>query len=791
MKKRMATIIVLSSMLISNFAAFEGEAASYSYDETTYVWNLAEDTGLTASADGVEYNGLTFYNGEFAYNSEDSESCGFITYEDVGYITYTPDSNGVLEIYAHLKTEKHGSYTSKGSVFMDSDHNKKTTSDNILSYTCGSAESVVKEAVLEAGKQYYIYNASSANAYIAQISFTPSDDVAATEQPTAEATQEPTSEPTAEPTPEPTTKPTNDPTVTLPPISMKPDFAVKYDYSDGELSGWKNPNGGLSVAEDTETGEKYVQMADITNTRGAYLPFGAESENITQYELEFDAKLDSGNKDKCQLAIGAVDYLMNPVDSEDPSEEWSKKRYNYDKGMEKNYILMLEAPAYSEEWTLNAKSDNVRITLPTEKFVHIKLAGYVPDNTAYLTITSGEEVLYDGPITPHSDRAIPQMMYIRAGRSYPVMAVDNIDFKAYYGMKAIATLKNEAEVGVTVAAYEDGVIYAALYDKDGKLHSIRKEAADGTAKTLKFALPGESGYKICLYKWSDDMEPLSAVSEAIEVDSIEAKTSDNMINMKYGYYGEPTSKDGSMEYSYGMPYRYYLPQNYDSEKSYPVVVYLHGAGSRGDDNKGQIRNDKHIFNTLLSEEYINNPDTQCIMIAPQVPVDKKYVDLGWGHGAYSYNDVEKTPQVSLVHDIILEVMEKYSVDEDRIYISGQSMGGYGCWYIAASYPELFAAAIGLCGAGPIDAEGAGKMAEVNMAAWAFHGTEDKTVPPSGSKKMIEALKAFGATNVHYTSMEGMAHSIEEDVFTGSGKEMGLYEWMFAQSKTKNITDAIK
>ena len=120
------------------------------------------------------------------------------------------------------------------------------------------------------------------------------------------------------------------------------------------------------------------------------------------------------------------------------------------------------------------------------------------------------------------------------------------------------------------------------------------------------------------------MMPLSNPSKPIEVDYIQEPSSDSADNMKYG-------EDG-------VKYRYYLPQNYDSEKSYPIVMYLHGAGRRGGNNNDQLVNDQYIVNSLLSEKYINNPDTQCIIIAPQCPSNEKWVNIpAWDTGSYEHD----------------------------------------------------------------------------------------------------------------------------------------------------------
>lgn len=363
-------------------------------------------------------------------------------------------------------------------------------------------------------------------------------------------------------------------------------------------------------------------------------------------------------------------------------------------------------------------------------------------------------------------------------------------------IEPVATYIDDANVGVTIGSVSTGTVYAALYSGEGALKEVKTLKNTDKAETIKFEKPLESGCVIKLFHWDNNMVPLSDYGESILVDEITTKVSDTTASFAYDVYSAKKSPDGSMVYSNFIPYRYYLPQNYDSSKKYPIVLYFHGAGSRGDDNESHIAHEWHpMFATLLSEKYLNNPDTQCIMLAPQCPSGRRWVNRDWSAGSYNMADVALTDNMSMAHDILLQFIDEYSVDTDRIYIAGASMGGYGTWRFATEYPELPAAIIPLCGAGPVDAAGAGLIAANEISVWAFHSEDDHTVPSTGTTDMIEAIVKYGSTeyieNVKYNILEGSEHNnLETYIFKNTInadylQNNALYTWLFNQSRSEN------
>lgn len=156
------------------------------------------------------------------------------------------------------------------------------------------------------------------------------------------------------------------------------------------------------------------------------------------------------------------------------------------------------------------------------------------------------------------------------------------------------------------------------------------------------------------------------------------------------------------------------PQNFDPEKSYPVILHLHGAGTRGSDINKLYTNP--FFQ--LTEAYQDFP---FVTVAPLCEKN-------------TWFDVWERLKL-----LVQDVTELPFVDRDRIYVMGASMGGYATWQLAMSMPEYFAAIVPICGGGMY--WNAGRL--INVPVWAFHGAKDTTVLLEESVKMVEAVKRCG------------------------------------------------
>jgi hypothetical protein len=208
-------------------------------------------------------------------------------------------------------------------------------------------------------------------------------------------------------------------------------------------------------------------------------------------------------------------------------------------------------------------------------------------------------------------------------------------------------------------------------------------------------------------------------------------------------------------------YRLLKPLNYDTTKRYPLVVSLPYGGQPATDKIRQIEGAAAM--EMLSTD-INREKYPAFLFIPHCPPGS-----GWG-GIPNYPSVD-----SLVYEAIWSLDDQYAIDTTRRYVTGISRGGYGAWNFICTHPEMFAAAIPICGGGdPAQAPKA-----FTVAIWAFHGKNDKNVPVSGSRDMIAAIQKAGG-HPKYTEYPNEGHNISYQV----GITPGLLDWLFAQRRSK-------
>jgi predicted peptidase len=206
-----------------------------------------------------------------------------------------------------------------------------------------------------------------------------------------------------------------------------------------------------------------------------------------------------------------------------------------------------------------------------------------------------------------------------------------------------------------------------------------------------------------------------------------------------------------------MDYLLYLPKNYAEKESWPLLLFLHGAGERGE-NLDRVK--VHGPPKLIAA----GKDFPFIVVSPQRPNRSR----GW-----------QPHELSALLD---EIGEKYKVDKERVYVTGLSMGGFGTWNLAFFAPDRFAALVPICGGG--DPNTARRFSHV--AVWVFHGAKDSTVPLEGSEKMVEALKKAGS-DVKFTVYPEAGH----DSWTEAYNNPELYEWLLQQKRTPRKPEAPK
>lgn len=199
----------------------------------------------------------------------------------------------------------------------------------------------------------------------------------------------------------------------------------------------------------------------------------------------------------------------------------------------------------------------------------------------------------------------------------------------------------------------------------------------------------------------------------------------------------------------------------------PLIFFFHGAGQRGDDNTAQLNNLPDIVTWLDANE------SGFKLVAGQVPSGKLWVDVKWDSLAHTMSP-EPSESMGLALELLDAFLEDSAVDTNRVYATGLSMGGYGTWDIISRRPEVFAAAVPICGGA--DVAQATKL--TSMPIWAFHGSKDGSVPVFRSRSMMSALWNAGA-DAHYWEYPDAPH----DVWSRTYRNNDVLKWFLSQEKT--------
>lgn len=221
-------------------------------------------------------------------------------------------------------------------------------------------------------------------------------------------------------------------------------------------------------------------------------------------------------------------------------------------------------------------------------------------------------------------------------------------------------------------------------------------------------------------------------------------------------------------------YRILMPKDFDESKEYPVILFLHGAGERGDDNKSQL-----VHGSKLFLDPLNRGAFPAIVIFPQCPKDdywsNQVVDKSTTPVTLIYpkNDPPKKA-LKLVMLLMEDFLVKPFVDKEKVYVGGLSMGGKGTFEILYRKPDMFAAAFAICGAG--NTEQAEKYAQ-KVPTWIFHGAKDDITNPRYSIEMVDAILKYGG-NPNFTLYGDDNHNSWDSAFA----EPELLTWLFSNSK---------
>ena len=225
-----------------------------------------------------------------------------------------------------------------------------------------------------------------------------------------------------------------------------------------------------------------------------------------------------------------------------------------------------------------------------------------------------------------------------------------------------------------------------------------------------------------------------------------------------------------------LPYRLLYPKNYDKTKKYPVILFLHGAGERGNDNEKQLTHGAKLF---LNEQ--NREQYPAFVIMPQCPQESFWSSVQADRTkqpmtfTFDYTRPSNWPLEAAL-DVVQQLTQQEGIDLRRLYIMGLSMGGMGTFEELYRHPNVFAAAAPICGGADVSAY---DKRVRKTPFWVFHGDADSVVPVENSRQIVEKLKELNVP-VQYTEYPGVNHNSWDNAFA----EPQLLPWLFSHSRKK-------
>ncbi len=221
-----------------------------------------------------------------------------------------------------------------------------------------------------------------------------------------------------------------------------------------------------------------------------------------------------------------------------------------------------------------------------------------------------------------------------------------------------------------------------------------------------------------------------------------------------------------------LKYRALLPENYDNGRKYPLVLFLHGSGERGDDNLAQLKWGGGIFSNPVNREKY-----PAVVLFPQCPEDAYWALDERPIEGFAPDVFPENPPVTPMLTALKELVESYTaggkIDTKRIYIVGLSMGGMAVFDMVCRWPDMFAAAVPICGGVATER----LQTAVKVPFRIFAGDADDTVPVANSRLAYLALKKYGG-RVEYIEFPGVGH----DSWNYAFRLPDFMEWLFAQHK---------
>lgn len=331
----------------------------------------------------------------------------------------------------------------------------------------------------------------------------------------------------------------------------------------------------------------------------------------------------------------------------------------------------------------------------------------------------------------------------------------------FFPSAMIGAVPNDAPPVFLVAATDDGFNLAP--------HSVELYSKWLSAKRdaeLHLYARGNHGFGMRKQNLPTD-NWIERFSDWLGVQGILKKTS----NPKYNIYEK---KEFVFAEGKVLPYRILYPLNYDKTKKYPLLLFLHGAGERGKDNEAQLTWGADLF--ITDESRKNFP---AIIILPQCPAESFWASTKIDRTVTPFKiefdySAEPAWPLAAANELVKKIINEEGVEKSKVYISGLSMGGMGTFESVYRYPDLYAAALPICGGGSVNQY---DNRVTKTAFWVFHGGADPVVNVKLSQEMVEKLKSLN-TEVKYNEYPGVGHDSWNIAFA----EKDYLSWMLQHKR---------
>lgn len=290
----------------------------------------------------------------------------------------------------------------------------------------------------------------------------------------------------------------------------------------------------------------------------------------------------------------------------------------------------------------------------------------------------------------------------------------------------------------------------------------------GIAVVLAFVLFGIAFFIIHPFDNKPDEITSSKVESASSTIVDDTPKRSEKVSKVFSFKSDFTSPDFQKKTFYDpqngnvLPYRLYIPEDYNSSKKYPVILFLHGLGEVGTDNEIHIRNIRSMF------LYNGDLASQAIIVCPQ--------SYEWWYLDRESQGDQKGTLGSALH-LLDEIKANYSCDSNRIYVTGLSMGGYATWELLQEYGDVFAAGMPICGGG--DSSKAYILKDIPIKI--YHSKDDPTVSFSSSLNMYNAIVNAGGQKISFVRLDGLGHNSWDYAYG----DREAFCWMLAQNKANN------